>query len=110
MRKQRLILHASLIIFFLSIYADSFARAGGSFGGGLSFWKIIIFIFLLPIVLIYMLVRAIVLGMKKSKAKSLAQKLETTDAAWNNRSMTARAEEVLMKVQQAWLERNMDLA
>lgn len=109
-RKQKLFLQGLLLVLFTAVCFVCFARAGGSSSTGLGFWKIIIFIILLPFILIYAAVVSIVTARKKNKAKSLAQKLEITDSVWNQRTMSARAEEVFLNVQKAWMERNMDLA
>src|ERR1700712_4711981 len=106
MRKRKLFVYSSLVIIFIATCFDCFARAGGSYGSGMGFWKIIIFLFLLPIVLVYAAIMGIIISRKKSKARKLAEKLEITDPVWNNRNMTARAEDVFMKVQQAWMEKD----
>lgn len=90
----------------------TFARAGGgggSAGSGGILTTILAFI-LAPFLLIYGAIVSVMLERKRNKAKRLLKQLESEDPLWNHRRMKARIEEVFFKVQNAWMERNQDLA
>jgi len=108
--KNRILTRIILLSIFLINCVGVFARAGGSSSGKLGLWGVILFIILLPFILIYTGVLKFFTSQRKRSATNLINKLETTDSVWNERSMAARAEEVFLTVQKAWMERNMDLA
>lgn len=108
--KHSVILKSILLACFTIVCLFCFARAGGSSSTGMGFWKILIFIFLLPFILIYAAIRSFYLSNRKNKANRLIEKLAQNDGAWAQRDMTAKAEETFLIVQKAWVERNLDIA
>lgn len=109
--KYNLIKLIGLLIFTLTVeYA--FARAGGgggSSGGGGILTTLLAFI-LAPFLLIYAAIVSVMLERKRNKAKRLLKQLESEDPLWNHRRMKARIEEIFLKVQKAWMERDQDIA
>lgn len=107
---HKIILKGLLLAAFTFVCLFCFARAGGSSSSGMGFWKILFFIILLPFILIYAAIRSFYFSSRRNKANKLVEQLEHTDGIWNQRSMTARAEEIFLVVQKAWMERNLDIA
>jgi Tim44-like domain len=84
------------------------ARAGGGGGGGgKGSW---INIFVLPFFIIYSAVLTYQVKTKSDACKNLLARLEKLDPAWDLDRIRHRVDEVFFKVQQAWMERNQDLA
>jgi hypothetical protein len=108
--KNKILTRIILLSILLINCAGVFARAGGASSGKLGLWGIILAIILLPFFLIYSGILKFFTSQRKRSATNLINKLETTDGIWNERSMSARAEEVFLSVQKAWMERNMDMA
>ena len=94
-----------------------FARAGGGGGlggggggaGGDIFTTILAFI-LAPFFLAYSIIVSLKLERRRNSVTKLTKQLEKTDRMWNYRKMIARVEITFFKVQEAWMERNQDLA
>jgi hypothetical protein len=102
-----------LLVLFVFSAGYLLARAGGGggrLGGSGGPLTTFLAYILAPFFLIYIAVSSALLERKRNKAKHLIQKLETEDAIWNHRKMMARIDEVFLKVQIAWTERNQDLA
>src|ERR1700750_1596342 len=84
------------------------ARAGGGGGGGgKGSW---VNIFVLPFFIIYSAVLTYQVKSKSEACKNLLARLEKLDPAWDLDRIRHRVDEVFFKVQQAWMERNQDLA
>jgi len=90
-----------------------FARAGGGGSGGSGsggIFTLLLGFVLAPFLLIYSVIVSFLLYKKKKKASRLLDKIEITDPIWNHRNMRARIEKIFFEVQNAWSERNQDLA
>lgn len=113
MNRQRKIIYLILTISFLTIVDFCFARAGGGGGtggsGGGIFTTILAFI-LAPIFFIYSVIVTIKLTHRNNKVQDLTAELAKGDKIWNYRNMMATVEQTFFKVQQAWMQRNQDLA
>lgn len=101
----------------LLLIADScFARAGGGGGDGLALTgaggilMIILGVILAPFFLVYSIIVTIKLNKRRKKVKELVAELAKEDKLWNYRNMMATVEQTFFKVQQAWMERDQDLA
>jgi hypothetical protein len=100
----------SLLTVVIVLAAETcWARAGGGggSGGGKGSWLNVI---LLPFFIIYSAILSYQLRAKSVACKDLLARLEKLDPAWNLDSIRHRVNEVFFKVQQAWMERNQDLA
>lgn len=101
-------------IFFFSINDYCLARAGGGGGagdvvdGGI-FTTILIFI-LTPFLIAYSIIVSIKLKNKQIKVKDLTAQLAKADKIWDYRNMMSSVEQIFFKVQDAWMQRNQDLA
>lgn len=113
MTRQRKIIYLILTISFLTVADYCFARAGGGGGmggsGGGIFTTILAFI-LAPIFFIYSVIVTIKLTHRNNKVQDLTAELAKGDKIWNYRNMMATVEQTFFKVQQAWMQRNQDLA
>jgi hypothetical protein len=83
------------------------AGGGGGGGGGKGGWLNII---LLPFLIVYSAILTYQVRAKSAACKDLLARLEKLDPAWDLDSIRHRVDEVFFKVQQAWMERNQDLA
>ncbi len=107
--KIQKILQVTFSLLVLLQPLELFARAGGgSSGGGGSGG--IIGIILLPFFLIYAAFLHYKLNKKNKEAINLVDKIAKIDPIWERNHIKARIEYVFYKVQNAWGERNQDLA
>ncbi len=86
---------------------ESWARAGGSVGRGLSLW---IWIILGPVILIYSAIVSYFLSKKRKECKTLLEKIGGGVPHWSPSFLKSRIEETFFKVQEGWQERNHDQA
>lgn len=96
------------------IFADyCLARAGGGGGmggGGGGILTTILAFILAPFFIIYAIIVSIKLTHRNNLVQDLTAELVKADKIWNHRNMMATVEQVFFKVQEAWMERNQDLA
>lgn len=101
-----------LLIVLIVAGTEVFARAGGggasSIKGGI--FTIILAFILAPFFFIYGIIMTVLWRRKRMRAERLVNKLSDSDRMWNLRDMKARVELAFFKVQNAWMERNQDLA
>lgn len=104
-----------MLLFALLLIAGKeycFARAGGGgaevVSGGL--FTIILAFILAPFFFIYSLIMTVLWKRKRWRAERLANRLSENDKMWHLRDMKARVELAFFKVQQAWMERDQNLA
>ena len=95
--------------FLLLGVASAAARAGGGGGAAVAAGGCLSLI-LLPFALIYAGIMTWQVRKKSKACKELLARLEKQDAAWDPDEIRHRIDEVFFKVQQAWMERNQDLA
>ncbi|MET0066004.1 MAG: Tim44-like domain-containing protein [Candidatus Thiodiazotropha sp.] len=98
-----------IIAFSLAILllpTELWARAGGgsSKGGG------ILGLILWPFFLIYSAVVSYIAAKKNRMAKSLLKQIAQNDPMWDLDHLKARIEQIYFKVQQAWRDRNQEIA
>jgi hypothetical protein len=107
--RTRFGLPKSLLAVVIFLAAETcWARAGGGGGGGgKGSW---LNIFVLPFFIIYSAILTYQVRSKSIACKELLARLEKLDPSWDLDSIRHRVEEVFFKVQQAWMERNQDLA
>lgn len=86
---------------------DVWARAGG--GGGRGGGGILALI-LYPFFLIYSAIATYIACKKNKECKDLVDRLSRKDPGWNMNNIKGQVETAYFKVQQAWTERNQDLA
>lgn len=100
---------ASVIITVLLLLAPevALARAGGGGGHGKGSWLNII---LLPVLLIYSAILTHQVRKKGKACKVLLARLEKLDPAWDLDAIRRRISQVFFKVQQAWMERDQNVA
>ena len=108
MKNHRLFSLAVTLMLWLMVAETAWARAGGGGGGGgkggcLS-------LVLLPFFIIYSLIVTYQVRKKSKACQALLARLEKLDPAWDLDAIRHRVNEVFFKVQQAWMERNQDLA
>lgn len=84
----------------------AWARAGGGSAKGGSLWELV----LLPVILIYAGVVTWLAAKKSQQAKTLLRQISAIDPVWEIDEIKARIEETYFKVQEAWRERNQDIA
>lgn len=101
-------LYISLALTILSTFPlEALARAGGGGGGkgnalvALIFW---------PILLIYSAIVTYQVNKKNKEAQALLEQLSKADSIWEPRHIQSRVERVFFAVQEAWMERNQDIA
>jgi hypothetical protein len=103
----------STIVPLLLLAPEALARAGGGGGGfsggshGKGGWVSII---ALPIMLIYSAFVTLKVREKSLACKELLARLEKQDTVWNLDTIRHRVSEVFFKVQEAWMERDQNLA
>ena len=93
-------------LLFALLPADLYARAGGGGGGGGGILGLILY----PFLLIYIGILHFKISRKNQEADALIEKISVTDSGWRTESLKHRIEECYFKVQEAWMERNQDLA
>lgn len=113
MNKKELRTALLLILLFFAGTEICLARAGGGgatdkIAGGI--FTIILAFILAPFFFIYGIVMTVLWKRKGRRAERLAESLSTGDALWNLRTLKARVELAFYKVQNAWMERNQELA
>lgn len=86
---------------------DALARAGG--GGGGSGGGILTLI-LLPFFLIYSAIVTHLVIKKSRECENLLKVAATRDSAWKANAIKSRIEQAFFKIQEAWMERNQDIA
>jgi hypothetical protein len=97
---------AFLAVLIVLTIDPAFARAGGGSGGGAGLLTII----LLPFLIIYSLIISGLVRRKNKEAKELAAKIEQYDPSWNMEKVNKIVEDTFYRVQDAWMQRNQDLA
>jgi hypothetical protein len=101
------------LFLWVTIADSAWARAGGggyslgghSRGSG-TWWDLIV----LPIVLIYAAIVTLKVREKSQACKELLTRLEKLDPVWNLDAISRRISQVFFKVQEAWMERDQNLA
>jgi len=103
-------LGAVCFLFLLSalLPADLYARAGGGGGGGGGGG--ILGLILYPFILVYIGILHYRISQKNKEAAAMVEKFAGSDSGWRMDSLKQRIEECYFKVQEAWTERNQDLA
>lgn len=105
------ILLGTLVISAWFIAEDAYARAGGgSSGGGSNRGGGIAQLLAYAAAAIWSVVLAYIVHRKNRQCKILLEKISKQDEAWSPAAIKARIEETYFMVQQAWKERNQDLA
>ena len=99
-----------LLLVLTLLPADLYARAGGGGGGGGGGKGGIFSIFLYPIVLAYIALLHYKISIKNREAEALIEKFSGPDSAWKIEGLKSRIEVCFFKIQEAWMERNQDLA
>lgn len=124
-RYEKYILFVFLVALFLILPHEVIARAGGGsfsegYSGGFSgnssggffgsFFNGIISLILFIFALIYFFIITFFAIKKNKQCNSLLQKLSEIDPAWDLNELKSRIEKTFFMVQQAWGERNQDIA
>jgi len=102
--------HLMLLLIFLLVFVFTdmvFARAGGG-GGGKGGG--IVYLILLPFFIIYSIILTFFIKKKNKEANALIEKIEKNDKFWDMETVKKRVEQAYFKVQQAWTERDQDIA
>ncbi|MEW7989222.1 MAG: Tim44-like domain-containing protein [Candidatus Thiodiazotropha endolucinida] len=102
-----LLLGISVIVITFYFFPDeAIARAGGgsSKGGG------ILGLILWPFILIYSGIVTYIAAKKNRQAKNLLKQISEKDPMWQIDHIKARIEVAYFKIQEAWRERNQDIA
>jgi preprotein translocase subunit YajC len=113
MKERSKVFYLLTTILFLIFANYCLARAGGGGGiggGGGGILTTILAFILAPFFLIYSIIVSIKLTHRNNKVQDLTAELAKGDKIWNHRNMMATVEQVFFKVQEAWMERNQDLA
>ncbi len=84
---------------------EAFARAGGGSSKGSILESVS-----LPLILIYAGIVSYIAATKSKQARKLLQQISEKDPVWEIDRIKARIEETYFKVQEAWRERNQDIA
>jgi hypothetical protein len=118
MIRMRTVLFFAVFIAVMVLAPDcAFARAGG--GGGGSHYShyghsgrgdLIVMLVMLPVQMLYIFVSDFLFKSKKSDAAELLHRLEEIDPLWCESHIYARIEATFFAAQNAWTERNQDLA
>jgi len=108
MKTYRGVLLTSALFLWLAVVDNVWARAGG--GGGGSGRGGILNLIALPFFIIYSAILTHQVRKKSKACKELLARLEKLDPAWGLEAIRHRVNEVFFKVQQAWMERNQELA
>lgn len=105
-RKEFLVL---LLLFLLILFLPNtvLARAGGG-GGGRGGG--ILSLILLPFFIIYSAILTYYVGKKSREANALIEKIAKYDKFWDMDTMKRRIETAYFKVQEAWMERDQNIA
>ena len=85
---------------------DLWARAGGGRSGGGGILVLILY----PFFLIYSAIVTHLVVKKNKECKQLMEQSAAIDSAWNADAIKSRIEQAFYKIQQAWVERNQDIA
>lgn len=96
-----------LLTVLATVPLEVWARAGGgggSRGGGL------LTVILLPLLLIYSAIITWQMRRKHSEAQRLLLEIRKQDRSWDPQLIRSRVEMAYFKVQEAWMERNQELA
>lgn len=107
--KQQLFLLLSIALLITAVLLlpdDAMARAGGgsSKGGG------ILGLILWPFILIYSGIITYIAAKKNKQAKALLRQISQNDPMWDIGHIKPRIEEAYFKIQQAWRDRDQDIA
>ncbi len=109
--RARFRLSKALLTLVIFLAAETcWARAGGGGGGGGGGKGSWVNIVLLPFFIVYSAIITYQLRTKSRACKDLLARLEKLDPAWDLDGIRHRVDQVFFKVQQAWMERNQDLA
>ena len=97
------------LCFWLAALETAWARAGGGGGGshGRGGWLNLI---VLPIMLLYSAIITLKVREKSQACKELLTRLEKQDPVWDLEAIRRRVSQVFFKVQEAWMERDQNLA
>ena len=99
-----------LILLLLLLPLDLFARAGGGGGGGGGGRGGIGAILIYPFVLVYIAILHYKIYKKNREAAALIERISAADGGWNMENLKNRVAECYFKVQEAWTERNQEIA
>ncbi|HEV2833332.1 MAG TPA: hypothetical protein VGW31_15235, partial [Hanamia sp.] len=103
-QKIKLILTVMTILTILLVTTDIYARAGGGGGSGKGGGGIIALI----IWGIYTAIITIILFIKTSKSDYILRWAFKQDKIWDSNKMKALSKSMFFKMQQAWMNRNID--
>jgi len=108
-QKQQLIILIGIVTLTMVIILfpdEVMARAGGgsSKGGG------ILGLILWPFILIYSGIITYIAAKKNKQAKELLKQISKKDTMWDVGHIKSRVEEAYIKIQQAWRDRDQDIA
>lgn len=113
MRLRSLLSIATVIAVLILAPDSAFARAGGGGGGGGgSHYRDsgLVAMVIFPATALYFLVAMILMDYKQREAAELMRRLEKLDPLWGESHIQARIEATYFAVQNAWTQRNQDLA
>lgn len=99
-----------LLPLLLLLPLELFARAGGGGGGGGGGRGGIGAILIYPFILVYVGILHYKLDRKNREAAGLIERLAAADSGWNMEGLKNRVAACYFKVQEAWTERNQDIA
>ena len=108
-QKQRLSLLLGITVLAIVCFVfpdETMARAGGgsSKGGG------VLGLILWPFILIYSAIVSYIAAKKNKQARALLKQISENDPMWEIGHVKARVEEAYFKVQEAWRDRDQDVA
>jgi hypothetical protein len=112
---------ASIAIALILVYLHStqylYARAGGGHRSGW-FWghrhgdggliTILVALIALPVTIFSYIVRKSIIKFRNSGSEKILKKAGEEDAIWNEPKMLEHTKKVFLKMQQAWMNRNLD--
>jgi preprotein translocase subunit YajC len=113
MKHRNKIISLATTILLLTFAEYCLARAGGgggSGGAGGGIISVILGFLLAPFLLVYSMIVSVKLSRRKNQVKQLTEQLAKGDKIWSYRNLMSTVEQVFFKVQEAWMERNQDLA
>jgi uncharacterized membrane-anchored protein YhcB (DUF1043 family) len=109
MKAKSITMLFSIFMLLTILPGEVFARAGGGGGGGGKVMGILAII-LIPIAIIVGIMISYYLNKRSKEASNLSRKIEKYDKSWNLQKMEKDVKETYFKIQEAWMERNQDIA